>query len=63
LRPIVGRLNAELIRIMHSPDLKDRLDAMGTDPLTSTPEEFAGYIRREIAKWGEVVRRSGLKAD
>lgn len=62
-RPIVGRLNAELVRIMHAPDLKDRLAAMATDPVTSTPEEFAGFLRREIAKWGEVVRRAGLKAD
>jgi tripartite-type tricarboxylate transporter receptor subunit TctC len=36
---------------------------MATDALTSTPEEFAAYLRQEIAKWGEVVRRAGLKAD
>jgi tripartite-type tricarboxylate transporter receptor subunit TctC len=34
-----------------------------TDPLTSTPEEFADYVKKEISKWGEVVRRAGLKAD
>ena len=34
-----------------------------TDPVTSTPEEFADYIKREIVKWGEVVRQAGLKAD
>jgi len=62
-KPIVTRLNAELVKIMHSPDLKERLAAMATDPATSTPEEFADYIKREIAKWGEVVRQAGLKAD
>jgi tripartite-type tricarboxylate transporter receptor subunit TctC len=60
---VVNRLNAELVKIMHSPELKERLAATGTDPLTSTPEEFAAYIKREIAKWGEVVRKSGAKAD
>jgi len=60
---IVTRLNAELLKTMHSPDLKERLAAMATDPATSTPEEFADYIKREIAKWGEVVRQAGLKAD
>jgi tripartite-type tricarboxylate transporter receptor subunit TctC len=62
-RPIVARLNAELVRIMHTPDLKERLDAMGTEPRTSTPEEFSAYIRQEIAKWGDVIRKAGLKAD
>ncbi|HZF19249.1 MAG TPA: tripartite tricarboxylate transporter substrate binding protein [Burkholderiales bacterium] len=62
-RPVVARLNGELGRIMHSPELKGRLEALATDPVTSTPEEFADLIRREIAKWGEVVREASLKAD
>ena len=62
-KAIVTRLNAELVKAMHAPDLKERLAAMATDPATSTPEEFADYIKREIAKWGEVVRQAGLKAD
>ena len=62
-RPIIARLNQELVKVMHSPELKDRLAASGTDPRTSTPEEFAAYIRQEIAKWGDVVRKARLKAD
>jgi len=62
-KPIVTRLNAELVKIMHAPEMKDRLATMATDPVTSTPEEFADYIKREIVKWGEVVRQAGLKAD
>ena len=62
-RPIVMRLNAELGKIMHAPELKDRLDALATDPVTSTPEEFAALIKREIVKWAAVVRDAGLKAD
>jgi tripartite-type tricarboxylate transporter receptor subunit TctC len=60
---VVTRLNTELVRIMHSPELKEKLAATGTDPLTSTPEEFAAYIQREIAKWGDVIRKAGVKAD
>jgi tripartite-type tricarboxylate transporter receptor subunit TctC len=62
-RPIVARLNAELVKIMHAPDTRERLAAMATDPRTSTPEEFAAYLKQEIAKWGEVVRKANLKAD
>jgi tripartite-type tricarboxylate transporter receptor subunit TctC len=62
-RPIVERLNAELVRIMHAPDLQPRLAATGTEPRTSTPEEFADYVKTEMAKWGRVVRDAGLKAE
>jgi tripartite-type tricarboxylate transporter receptor subunit TctC len=60
---IVNRLNAELVKIMHSPELKEKLAATGTDPHTSTPEEFGAYIKSEIAKWGDVIRKAGVKAD
>ena len=62
-RPIITRLNAEFGKIMHSPEMKERLATMGTDPMTSTPEDFAAYIQREIAKWGDVIRKAGLRAD
>jgi tripartite-type tricarboxylate transporter receptor subunit TctC len=62
-RAAVTRLNAELVRIMHAPEARERLAAMATEPRTSTPEEFAAYLREEIAKWGDVVRKAGLKAD
>ena len=62
-RPVVERLNAELVRIMHMPDLQERLATTGTEPRTSTPEEFADYLRQETAKWAKVVREAGLKAD
>jgi len=62
-RPIVARLNQEIARIRHSEELKAPLAASGTDPLTDTPEEFATYIKQEIAKWGDVVRKANLKAD
>lgn len=62
-KAIVSRLNAELARTMHSPELKDRLAAMATDPVTDTPEEFGDFLKRETKKWGDVVREAGIKAD
>ena len=62
-QPVVRRLNAELVKVMHAPEMKEKLTATGTEPLTSTPEEFAAYIKREIAKWGDVIRKVGVKAD
>jgi len=62
-QPVVRRLNAELVKVMHAPEMKEKLTATGTEPLTSTPEEFAAYIKREMAKWGDVIRKAGVKAD
>jgi tripartite-type tricarboxylate transporter receptor subunit TctC len=62
-KTIIDQLNAELGRIMHSPELKDQLATMATEPMTSTPEEFGEFIKREMAKWGAVVREAGLKVD
>lgn len=62
-RPIVERLNRELVSIMNSPEVKDSLARQGTEVRTSTPEEFAAYLREEIAKWGDVIRRAGLHAN
>jgi tripartite-type tricarboxylate transporter receptor subunit TctC len=61
-RPIVDRLNRELIAVMSSADMKDRLARQGTEVRTSTPDEFAAYIKSEIAKWGDVIRKAGLHA-
>ena len=61
-RPIVDRLNRELIAVMTSADMKDKLAKQGTEVRTSTPDEFAAYIKSEIAKWGDVIRKAGLHA-
>jgi tripartite-type tricarboxylate transporter receptor subunit TctC len=62
-RPVIMRLNAELVKMMQAADMKERLALLGTDPMTSTPEECAANIRQEIARWGDVVRKAGLRAD
>ena len=58
-RPIIDRLNAEIVKLLKSPDVRDRLIADGTDPAPTTPEEFGAYIRSDIPKWAKVVKASG----
>ncbi len=60
---IINRLNGEIARVMRSPDMKDRLAGEGAEPASSTPAEFAAFIKTEIAKWGKVVREAGISAD
>jgi tripartite-type tricarboxylate transporter receptor subunit TctC len=60
---VVTRLNREIVAILHLPDVVERLSAQGAEPVGSTPEEFAAYIRSETVKWAKVVRASGAKAE
>jgi len=60
---IVERLNREIVAILHLPDVVERLSNQGAEPVGSTPEEFAAYIRSETVKWAKVVRDSGAKAE
>jgi len=60
---IVNKLNAEINQALASPSLKARFAAIGAEPAHGTPEQFAGLIRKEYAKWGEVIKRSGAKID
>ncbi len=62
-KPIVARLNSEIIKAVHTPVVRDRLIAIGFDVVTSTPEEFARYIAAEVASWRTVAKQMGLKAN
>jgi tripartite-type tricarboxylate transporter receptor subunit TctC len=48
---------------MQQRDVKERLDTLGFDPVGSTPDEFAAWLKHEYAKYGEVVRQANLKLD
>ncbi len=56
---IVTRLNAAAIDALKNADLRERLVALGADPLGSTPQAFATFIRAELVKWGKAVKDSG----
>jgi tripartite-type tricarboxylate transporter receptor subunit TctC len=60
---IVARLNSEAVKLMASPDARERIGALGADIMTSTPERFAAYIRSEQTKWGQAIRESGARVD
>ena len=62
-QPIIARLNQEIARILHQPDVKEKLAADGADAVGNKPEEFGAHIRSEIAKYGKLVKQIGLKAE
>ncbi len=59
--PVIRQLNQEITRVMMRADIKEKLVAAGTDAMATTPEEFAATIKSEMAKWGALIRDSGIR--
>jgi tripartite-type tricarboxylate transporter receptor subunit TctC len=62
-RPVLDKLNAAVNAAIRSPLFVERFATIGDEPAGGTPEEFAELIRRDSAKWADVVKRSGAKID
>ena len=62
-REVINRLNAELHKALASPDLKQRLAAAGIEPLTSTPEHLASYLKSEMVRYAKVIKDAGIKIE
>jgi tripartite-type tricarboxylate transporter receptor subunit TctC len=62
-KEVVNKLNREVTKVLQMPDVKERLFNQGLETLTSTPEQFAAYIKSETAKWAKVIKESGAKVD
>jgi tripartite-type tricarboxylate transporter receptor subunit TctC len=62
-KPIVARLNMELNKIVALPSVRERWIAVGIDPVGGTPEYFTQHVRKETAKWADVIKRTGAKVD
>jgi tripartite-type tricarboxylate transporter receptor subunit TctC len=61
-REVIGRLNAEIGKVMTAPDMRDKFLASGIEPQFTTPEKFGEFIRSENARYGKVIREAGIKA-
>jgi tripartite-type tricarboxylate transporter receptor subunit TctC len=60
---MVQRIADECRHVLGISDVRDRLRDLGYEPVGSTPAEFAAYIKSELAKWSEVIRKGGIKAE
>jgi tripartite-type tricarboxylate transporter receptor subunit TctC len=60
---IIERLNAEIVRALNSPDLRERLVSQGADPVGNTPEQYTAFMQNEIAKWAKVIQAAGIKGE
>ena len=62
-KPIIDRLNKELVAIVATPDFKAAMEKNGADATSNTPEQFANLIQNEVSKYGNIVKKLGIKLD
>ena len=60
---IVNRLNTEIVEILNSPEIHDKLTALGANIVADSPEHCAAFVKSETAKWAELVKKIGARID
>jgi tripartite-type tricarboxylate transporter receptor subunit TctC len=60
---LVSRLNRDVLRVLSRPDVKERMSNIGFEPVGSSPEQFASFIKADIAKWSKVIKEGGTRAN
>jgi tripartite-type tricarboxylate transporter receptor subunit TctC len=61
-KPVIARLNADIVHVLSTGDVPKILAARGYDPVPTSPEEFAKYLRSEVARWTKAVKEYGIKS-
>jgi tripartite-type tricarboxylate transporter receptor subunit TctC len=62
-KPIVDKLNHDIVAVLQSKDLRDFFAAQATDIVGNSPDAFGSFVRTEVTRWGEIVKASGATAD
>ena len=62
-RPVVEKLNREIVKALEAPEVRERLLGQGADPMPGAPEAFAAFMQEEMTKWAPVVKQAGVKLD
>ena len=62
-KPIVDKIHAEVVKILTDPAVKEKSERTGNYPVTSTPDAFAAFIRKEAARWEKVIKETGIKVE
>jgi len=62
-RDIANRLSLETTRVLQMPDVRERLRAQGVEPVGGTPDEASAWLKRDYQRWGELIRKTGIRLD
>jgi tripartite-type tricarboxylate transporter receptor subunit TctC len=62
-RDVVAQINADLVKVLNSPEVKDKITGMGAQVIANTPAEMDKFLREDRARWAKVVQEAGLKIE
>ena len=62
-KPIIDRLNAELVKALADPMVQERIRSIGFEAESSTPEAFGQFVESELSKWQKIVKETGVKPE
>jgi tripartite-type tricarboxylate transporter receptor subunit TctC len=62
-RPLIDKIYGEVVKALASPEVREKLIAMGSDPTSSTPEAFHAFIKLESARWGKLIRDNNIRSN
>jgi len=60
---VIRRLNSEMVKILTSPEVKERFGNIGVEVVAGTPEHFSGFLKSEVERWARVIKEANIKAD
>jgi tripartite-type tricarboxylate transporter receptor subunit TctC len=60
---VTAKIQADVAKVIHSPEIRERLQGLGAEPVGSTPAELAAAIKADYDRYGTVIKRLGIKAD
>jgi tripartite-type tricarboxylate transporter receptor subunit TctC len=62
-KAIIDKLNADLVKVLAMPDVKEKFAGLGVEPVSSTPEQFAAFIQTEAARYGKLIKEANIRAE
>lgn len=62
-KPIIDKINAEMVKALKSPEMRERFASVGVTAVSTTPAEFTSFVEAEMAKWGKLIRAIGVKVE
>ena len=62
-REIVQRLHADVVKVLASPEVRERFAKAGVEVVAGSPEQFAQFLQSEVERWAKVIKDAGIKAD
>jgi tripartite-type tricarboxylate transporter receptor subunit TctC len=62
-KPVIDKLNADLVKVLAMPDVKEKFAALGVEPMSSTPDQFGQWIQAETARYAKLIKEAGIRAE